>query len=204
MLEKPSQKHREVAIETTLGEDVLLLISFSGTEQLGRLFEYKLELASEDYQIKPESIVGENVSIRLNLGDKGIRYFNGHVSHFTQLTSSGQLARYRATVVPWFWFLTRTADCRIFQEKTVPEIIEQIFRARGYTDYDKRLSCEYRTWEYCVQYRETDFNFISRLMEQEGIYYYFEHENGKPCRSSKRFKARKNLLSCLSTKRILL
>ena len=179
MPEKPTQKHREVAIETTLGEDALLLISFSGTEQLGRLFEYKLELASEDYQIKPESIVGQNVSIRLNLGNSKVRYFNGYVSHFTQLTSSGQLARYRATVVPWLWFLTRVADCRIFQEKTVPEIIEQIFRDRGFTDYDKRLSGTYRTWEYCVQYRETDFNFISRLMEQEGIYYYFKHENGK-------------------------
>ena len=179
MPETPSQKYREVAIETTLGEDVLLLISFSGTEQLGRLFEYKLELASEDYQIKPESIVGENVSIRLNLGDKGVRYFNGYVSHFTQLTSSGQLARYRATVVPWLWFLTRVSDCRIFQEKKVPEIIEQIFRDHGFTDFENGLSGEYPKWEYCVQYRETDFNFISRLMEQEGIYYFFKHENGK-------------------------
>jgi len=179
MSEKPTQKHREVAIETTLGEDVLLLISFSGTEQLGRLFEYKLELASEDYQIGAESIVGENVSIRLNLGNGGVRYFNGYVSHFTQLTSSGELARYRATVVPWFWFLTRVADCRIFQEKTVPEIIEQIFRDRGFTDFENGLSGKYRTWEYCVQYRETDFNFISRLMEQEGIYYFFKHEDGK-------------------------
>jgi len=179
MPNKPSQKYREVAIETTLGEDVLLLISFSGTEQLGRLFEYKLELASEDYQIKPESIVGENVSIRLNLGDKGVRYFNGYVSHFTQLTSSGQLARYRATVVPWLWFLTRVADCRIFQEKKVPDIIEQIFRDHGFTDFENGLSGTYPKWEYCVQYRETDFNFISRLMEQEGIYYFFKHENGK-------------------------
>jgi type VI secretion system secreted protein VgrG len=179
MPEKPSQKHREAAIETTLGEDVLLLISFSGTEQLGRLFEYKLELASEDYQIKSESVVGQNVSIRLNLGNNGIRYFNGYVSHFTQLTSSGQLARYRATVVPWFWFLTRVADCRIFQEKTVPEIIQQIFRDRGFTDFENGLSGTYRTWEYCVQYRETDFNFLSRLMEQEGIYYFFKHENDK-------------------------
>jgi len=179
MPEKPTQKHRELAIETTLGEDALLLISFSGTEQLGRLFEYKLELASEDYQIGPESIVGQNVSIRLNLGNSGIRYFNGYVSHFTQLTSSGELARYRASIVPWFWFLTRVADCRIFQDKTVPEIIEQIFRDRGFTDFENGLSSKYRTWEYCVQYRETDFNFISRLMEQEGIYYFFKHENGK-------------------------
>lgn len=179
MPEKPTQKNRELAIETPLGKDVLLLIRFSGTEQLGRLFEYKLELASEDYQIKPESIIGQNVSIRLNLGDSKVRYFNGHVSQFTQLTSSGQLARYRATVVPWLWFLTRAADCRIFQDKTVPEIIEQIFRGRGFTDFEKGLSGTYRTWEYCVQYRETDFNFISRLMEREGIYYYFKHENGK-------------------------
>ena len=179
MPEKPTQKNREMAIETTLGEDVLLLISFSGTEQLGRLFEYRLELASEDYQIDPESIIGQNASIRLNLGDNGVRYFNGYVSHFTQLTSSGQLARYRATVVPWFWFLTRVADCRIFQDKTVPEIIQQIFRDRGFTDFENGLSGTYRTWEYCVQYRESDFNFISRLMEQEGIYYYFKHENGK-------------------------
>jgi type VI secretion system secreted protein VgrG len=168
-----------MAIETTLGEDAFLLISFSGTEQLGRLFEYKLELASEDYQIKPESIVGQNVSIRLNLGNSGIRYFNGYVNHFTQLTASSQLARYRATVVPWLWFLTRVADCRIFQDKTVPEIIEQIFRDRGFTDFENGLSGKYRTWEYCVQYRETDFNFISRLMEQEGIYYFFKHEDGK-------------------------
>ncbi len=184
MSEKPTQKHRELAIETTLGEDALLLISFSGTEQLGRLFEYKLELASIDDKIEPESIVGKNVSIRLNLGDinlgdEGVRYFNGFVSHFTQLTSSGQLSRYRATIVPWFWFLTRMADCRIFQKKTVPEIIEQIFGDRGFTDFENGLNGEYRTWEYCVQYRETDFNFISRLMEQEGIYYYFKHENGK-------------------------
>lgn len=180
MAEKPTQKHRELAIsDKPLGEDVLLLISVSGTEQLGRLFEYRLELASEDHQIKPEKIIGENVTIRFELGADKTRYFNGHVSHFTQQTASGQMARYQATVVPWFWFLTRVADCRIFQEKNVPEIIEQIFRDRGFTNYDNRLSAKYRKWEYCVQYRETDFNFVSRLMEQEGIYYFFEHENGK-------------------------
>ena len=180
MPEKPTQKHRELAIsDKPLGEDVLLLISVSGTEQLGRLFEYQLELASEDHQIAPESIIGQNVTIRFELGNGETRYFNGYVSYFTQQKSSGQLARYRATVVPWLWFLTRMADCRIFQEKTIPQIIEQIFRDRGFTDFENGLSSNYRTWEYCVQYRETDFNFVSRLMEQEGIYYFFKHENGK-------------------------
>lgn len=179
MADKPTQKNRELAIETPLGEDTLLLIRMSGTEELGRLFKYNLELASENQQIKAEDIVGKNVAIRLDLGAGRTRYFNGHVSCFTQLTTAGRLARYRAIVVPWLWFLSRTADCRIFQKKTIPDIIKQIFRDRGFTDFEDGLSGSYRTWEYCVQYRETDFSFVSRLMEQEGIYYYFKHDNGK-------------------------
>ena len=86
---------------------------------------------------------------------------------------------YRAELSPWLWFLTRTADCRIFQNKKVPDIIKEIFREQGFTDFKDALGGSYREWEYCVQYRETDFNFVSRLMEQEGMYYYFTHENGK-------------------------
>ena len=83
------------------------------------------------------------------------------------------------TLHPWLWFLTRTADCRIFQEMAVPEIIKQVFRDHGFTDFEEALSGDYRRWTYCVQYRETDFNFVSRLMEQEGIYYYFKHESNR-------------------------
>jgi type VI secretion system secreted protein VgrG len=179
MAEKPTQKNRELAIDTPLGEDALLLISMSGTEQLGRPFEYQLELASSNGQIKAKDIVGQNITIRLELGSGGTRYFNGHVNNFAQLTAAGQLARYRATVVPWLWFLSRTANCRIFQEKTVPDIIKEVFRDRGFTNFEDGLSGSYRTREYCVQYRETEFSFVNRLMEQEGIYYYFKHENGK-------------------------
>jgi len=152
----------------------------SGTEQLGRLFRFDLELASELHQIAAEDIVGKNVTIRLNLSGDEPRYFNGFVSRFTQTLPVGGLARYRATMVPWLWFLTRTADCRIFQKKSVPDIIEEVFGVCGFTDFERSLSTdEYRTWEYCVQYRETDFNFVSRLMEQEGIYYFFRHKNGE-------------------------
>jgi type VI secretion system secreted protein VgrG len=80
---------------------------------------------------------------------------------------------------PWFWFLTRTADCRIFQNQKVPDIIKSVFRYNGMSDFKDLLTGVYRDWVYCVQYRETGFNFISRLMEQEGIYYYFEHIKGK-------------------------
>lgn len=175
-----TQKHRDVAIETPLGEDVFLLTSMSASEQLGRPFRYELELVSEKLDIKASEIVGQNVTVRLNLLSGEIRYFNGFVSRFVQTPSSGDEAQYTATVVPWLWFLTRTADCRIFQEMTVPDIIKQVFRDRDFTDFeDGGLTGSYRTWPYCVQYRETDFNFVSRLMEQEGIYYFFKHENGK-------------------------
>ena len=87
---------------------------------------------------------------------------------------------YRATMVPWLWLLTRTADCRIFQEMKAPDIIKTIFGDYGFGGFvEDKLTETYRVWEYCVQYRETAFNFVSRLMEQEGIYYYFKHEKGK-------------------------
>lgn len=180
MPEKLTQKNRELAIgKTPLGEEVLLLISMSGTEQLGRLFEYNLELASENPQIKAEDIVGQNVTIRLRLGADKDRYFNGYISRFTQVTAYGRLARYQATVVPWLWFLTRTADCRIYQDQKIPDIIKEVFKKHELKDFEESLSGSYSKKEYCVQYRETDFNFVSRLMEQEGIYYFFKHENGK-------------------------
>ena len=82
-------------------------------------------------------------------------------------------------VRPWLWFLTRTADCRIFQEMTVPDILKKVFADHGAADFKFELTGTYRKWTYCVQYRETDFNFVSRLMEQEGIYYYFRHTDGQ-------------------------
>ena len=176
----PTQATRHIAIETPLGEDVLLLRSFSAHEEISRLSEFDLELLSEDYEINFDDIIGQNVTISMELPGGGTRYWNGFINRFVQgVSTSTQYAQYRATMVPWLWFLTRTSDCRIFQEKTVPDIIKQIFNDLGFSDIEDRLSGGYQTWTYCVQYRETDFNFVSRLMEQEGIYYYFLHEQGK-------------------------
>lgn len=174
-----TQANRKAAISTSLGEDVLLLKSLSTTEQLGRLFHFELELLSEDHEINFADIVGQNATVRLSLPGGGERFFNGFVSRFVQAPTQGELARYQATLVPWLWFLTRIADCRIFQEMTVPDIIEQVFHDQGFSDFRKSLSGTYAKREFCVQYRESDFNFVSRLMEEEGIYYYFVHENGK-------------------------
>ncbi|MGB5986491.1 MAG: type VI secretion system tip protein TssI/VgrG [Desulfobacterales bacterium] len=176
----PTQATRHIAMATPLGEDELLLRSFSVHEEVSRLFEFELDLLSENYEINFDDIIGKNVTISMELPQGGKRYWNGFINRFVQgVSTSTQFAQYRATMVPWLWFLTRTSDCRIFQEKTVPDIIKQIFSDLGFSDIEDRLSGGYRTWTYCVQYRETDFNFVSRLMEQEGIYYYFFHEQDK-------------------------
>jgi len=173
-----SQKNREIEIITPLGPDVLLLRDMTITEELGRLFTIDVELVGTE-NIKFEDLLGQKITIRLNLPDDKKRYFNGYVSSISQSAYEGRYARYHARVHPWLWFLTRTTDCRIFQNKTVPVIIKEIFDELGFTDLEDKLSGSYREWDYCVQYRETDFNFVSRLMEQEGIYYYFIHEDGK-------------------------
>jgi type VI secretion system secreted protein VgrG len=173
------QAERAVEIFTPLGDDVLLFHRMTATEALGHLFQYDLDLLSKDPNIKFEDLLGQSVTVSLELPQDKTRYFNGFVSRFSLSGSLGDLSAYTATVRPWLWFLTRTADCRIFQEMTVPDIIKQVFRDQGFTDFEEALSGSYRKWTYCVQYRETDFNFVSRLMEQEGIYYYFKHEKNK-------------------------
>ena len=176
---RPTQRNRAVAVTTPLGEDVLLLRRMTGSEALGRPFELNLSLFSERGDLRFDEVLGHSLTVRLDLPSGGRRYFNGIVSHFSQTPSEGRYAHYQATLRPWFWFLTRTADCRIYQNKTVPEIVREVFERHDFSEFEDTLSGSYRTWEYCVQYRETDFNFVSRLMEQEGIYYYFRHADGR-------------------------
>jgi len=172
------QSKRQIGIDTPLGANVLVLRNFTATEELGRLFQIDAELLSENFQISFPQIVGQNVTIRLNTIQSEPRFFNGHVRTFRQTGAVGRLAHYHAVIVPKLWFLTRSADCRIFQNKKVPDIVKEVLQERGITDIEDTLTASYPQWEYCVQYRETDFNFISRLMEQEGIHYYFKHAQG--------------------------
>ena len=174
-----TQENRLIAIDTPLGPDVLLLRGFTGHEAISRLFNFELDLLSTDPEIKFEKIIGQKVTIRVRLGKEKERFFHGIISRFMQTGSDTGLANYRATMVPALWFLTRTADCRIFQNKKVPDIIQEIFKENGVTDVKAVLKGTYEPRDYCVQYRETDFNFVSRLMEQYGIFYFFEHEEKK-------------------------
>jgi type VI secretion system secreted protein VgrG len=176
---KITQSHRPLAINTPLGDDALLLKGIRGVEEMSRPFAYELDLESIDSSVMFEDLLGQNATVRVQHDRDNVRHINGFISQFEQIGEAAGLTKYRATLVPWLWFLTRTADCRIFQDMSAPDIIKKVFRDRGFDDFEDALSGTYATWEYCVQYRETDFNFVSRLMEQEGIYYYFKHANGK-------------------------
>ncbi|MBX3421516.1 MAG: type VI secretion system tip protein VgrG [Pirellulaceae bacterium] len=172
---------RNLHLQSALGPDVLQVTRFQAAEELSAPFHFNLELISDDPKIAPEDIVGTSATIAIDIAAGGQRFFNGFVQRFSALDEDNLGTRYyRAVMVPWMWFLTQTNDCRIFQEMTIVKIIEKIFNDLGFTDFDtSKISGNHPKREYCVQYRETDFDFVSRLMEEEGIFYFFVHENGK-------------------------
>ncbi|MEI8372615.1 MAG: type VI secretion system tip protein TssI/VgrG [Planctomycetota bacterium] len=173
------QDPHRMEVTTPLGPDKLLLTSFQGTEEFSRPFHFGLTMVSEDPAIQAKAIVGKNVTVKLKYPAGGERFFNGIVSRFAYQGTNDRHSVYRAEVVPALWLLTRTADCRIFQDKDIPAILKDVFGKFGISDYKFSPTKSYPTREYCVQYRETAFNFVSRLMEQYGIFYFFKHEDGK-------------------------
>lgn len=174
------QANRLLGLKTPLGEDVLELTAFSGVEEMSRLFSFHLEMISDNSGISAAQIVGKKVTFSVKRPDDSPRHFNGFVSRFVAGDEDRRGRRnYRAEVVPWLWFLTRTSDCRIFQQKSAADIIQQIFKDLGFSDFQLQLQGSPPPRDYCVQYRETDFDFVSRLMEEEGIFYFFKHEDGK-------------------------
>lgn len=175
-----TQDTRWASIETPLGKDVLLFRRMAGVEELGRIFQYELELCSEDPNVNFDNIIGENVTVRMNYTDTDARFINGVIQRFSRTQEVEDLTYYQATIVPAFWFLSRTRDCRIYQNMDAVSIIKEVLGEQGITDVEYKLgSASYPTREFCVMYRESYFDFVSRLMEQEGIYYYFKHEDGK-------------------------
>lgn len=173
-----TQTGRLLSVTTPLGTDALLLESFTGSESLSQLFEFRLSLLSEMSSVDPAEIVGKDVAIMVNGDDGPQRTFHGFVRRFASggLADGGGFRRYEAVLVPWMWFLTKRSNCRIFQEKSVVEVIEAVFEDAGFADYVVSTSGTYPPLEYCVQYRESDFDFVSRLMEEVGIFYFFRFD----------------------------
>jgi type VI secretion system secreted protein VgrG len=171
------QANRLLSVATPLGADKLLLIGLRGQEAISTLFRYEFELLAENATAVPfDKLLGQKATATIRFAGRDVRRISGFVSRIGQGARDQTFTSYRLEVVPQFWFLTRRRQSRIFQYLTVPDILKQVFAGMD-VSYDIKGQFEQR--EYCAQYRETDFEFASRLMEDEGIYYFFKHtENG--------------------------
>jgi type VI secretion system secreted protein VgrG len=168
-----------VQITTPLGPNALFVRGYSGEEAISALFQYDLELYSENASLDATQIVGQAVTLQIPLSGGGFQYVNGIVGRFTQAGMDHRFTTYLAELHPWLWMLTMTSDCRIFQKMTTLEIVKQVFSHLGFSDFSDKTTGTYPTRDYCVQYRETTFAFVSRLLEEEGISYYFTHDASK-------------------------
>jgi len=173
-----NQERRLLRIDTVLGKDHVLLVSLRGRDAISSCFFYDLELASTDANIRPDAVLGTAATIWLNDAAGLSAPVNGIIAEFAMTQRAGRgLSMYRLRLVPSLWLLTRTSDCRIFQDKSVQQIVDQVLSDFGVSKKAWRLNGEHQKREYCVQYRETAHDFICRLLEEEGIYFYFLHDD---------------------------
>lgn len=175
-----TQDNRFLSITTPLGTDALVLTSFQGTEGISVPFRFDAELVAErDATIDLKKLVGQKVTITIINAAGSPRYINGVVNSASQGGMDDWFKSYRAEIVPTLAFLRHRVDIRIFQSKSVTDIIEHVFKDAGLTDYKLQTNATYPQLDYCVQYNESDFAFVSRLMEEYGIFYFFQHEKSK-------------------------
>jgi type VI secretion system secreted protein VgrG len=175
MAAKLRQDSRIGSFNTPLGKDELALYRFEGSEGLSELFDYRIEALSETEGINFDPAIGANCCVSIKTYDGSERYFNGTLVETQWLGIKDTYHAYRLVLRPWLWMLSCVSDCKMFSDKDIPTIIKEIFGKHGFAKYEFRLQGSYPTLEYCVQYRETDLNFVCRLMEEAGIYYFFEH-----------------------------
>jgi type VI secretion system secreted protein VgrG len=172
-----TQDGRFMAITTTLPKDTLLLDTFAGREGISQLFHFKLGMYAESKSdVVFEKLLGQKVTVAFRGATP--RYFNGIISRLSQgqrvkgANDKATMIRFEADLVPQFWFLTKNVQNRIFQQKSVPDILKEVLKG---VDFASEIQGTFDPRDYCVQYRESDFDFASRLMEEEGIYYFFKH-----------------------------
>jgi type VI secretion system secreted protein VgrG len=164
-------------VTATQGAQELLLDTFSGTEALSELFSFELRLLSQDAHIALKTMMGKPAQLQIELAEDGVRYIDGCVTRFALSGSDGGLARYSATLSPWLWMLSQRQDSRIYQEKTVEDILRSVFAHYGaLAQFEFRLFSALKTHSYVTQYFESDLDFVLRLLEGEGLLFLFEHD----------------------------
>ncbi len=185
-----STKKRPFHLTTPLGEDVLLLHRFDGEEALSRPFEFRLSMLSEDNALDAGDLVGKRITLWADdgEGDDDGKCWSGIVASFGRTGSkwcadageAQELTTYEAVIVPWFWQLGLVEDCRIFQNQSIPDIVDTILGELQLGKHETDLSGTYEALDYCVQYGESSFDFIARLLEDAGIHYFFRHDPDEP------------------------
>lgn len=180
---KYSQNNSPIAIGTSLGTDKLLLTSFTHHAEVSEPFIVIARALSEEKNLDIKSLIRTSATIRVNLTDDvespQMKYINGTVRRARILEETEYLTEYEVEMVGWIALLDLRTDCRIFQSMTTQDIISTVFDEAGFSDYQFDLQGSTQNREYCVQYRETQRQFVERLMQEEGLFYYFKHEDGK-------------------------
>ncbi|MDO5609608.1 MAG: type VI secretion system tip protein TssI/VgrG [Pseudomonadota bacterium] len=173
------------------GEDDLLILEMQGEESLSRLFRFSLKLISLDNNIDPARLIGHPASLRIETWDSSVsggeRHWTGFISRFSRTgraasADDDDLYAYECELVPWLWFMGRQRDLRVFQNMSIPDVIEELLREQGFSDYELTLNKTYPALIYCIQYNETTYNFISRMLERAGIWCFYKHNVGEDSR----------------------
>ncbi|HWG04757.1 MAG TPA: type VI secretion system tip protein TssI/VgrG, partial [Beijerinckiaceae bacterium] len=172
-----SQQGRVASLSTPLGQDKLVLSRFEGSEGLSELFEFRVECLSTDDNVDFDQVLGLSSTVKMTFYAGPDRYFDGITVEAQSLGIRQDLFVYRIVLRPSLWLTTRTTNCRIWHDTNALDIIKEVLGDDS-VNYRDATTKSYPSLEYCVQYRETDFAFVSRLMEQHGIYYFFEHSEG--------------------------
>ncbi|HWA59188.1 MAG TPA: type VI secretion system tip protein TssI/VgrG [Gemmatimonadales bacterium] len=175
-----SQDKRLLSITTDAGHDVLLLDQVAGVEQISRPFQFDLTLMAEraadsPSKVKVRDLIGTMATVAVGLPDGTKRYFSGMISRMAQGGVDREFVHYRATLVPAMTLMQLASNCRIFQNMSAKEVLEEVIAQYSSVKTEYHLTGTYTRRDYCTQYRETDFAFVTRLMEEEGIFYYFKH-----------------------------
>jgi type VI secretion system secreted protein VgrG len=174
------QDERVGELNTPLGKDKLTLVGFECDEGVSEKFEIKLNAVSTEKNLNFDSAIGQNCTISMKTVDQDTRYFCGAMTEARWLGGDDEgLHHYQMVLRPWLWLLSFRRNSFIHHEKTAPEVIEKVFGDHGFAVYSNNLSRDYPQMEYCVQYRESDMDFVCRLMEEWGISYYFKHSDGE-------------------------
>jgi type VI secretion system secreted protein VgrG len=171
------EQNQEIWIEEPTKD--LLLVAIEGEEAISEPYRYRLTLASAKKSIPAADLLRKPVTIWIAQHDGGKRPIHGRVRRFEQGMRQDEFTEYRMEVVPWLWLMSLSSDCRFYLEKNVVDITKAVFEELGFSDF--RLACtrQYPAREYCVQYNETHLDFLSRLWEEEGIFYFHEHSGSK-------------------------